>query len=1028
MPGRTRSRFAPLPAAVAVMAALAALALAPEAPAQQGTGGQSCPPAAPVLTGPQTVHRGETYSVSWTAVLKGLLGRTDFYTLERATDPDFTQGVYRVKSDRTSLALPAVSDSTQTLYHRVIAQSGCAGPAVYATSQVLAVKLTDACLSPFAVTEPESTPENPPALTTYVVTWGPGPDAVTPADAPSTIRIRYRVRRTAFGEVKESVSETPSASFSDPPGDYLYQVRAEVSCGTVGPWSPVKRVTVGPAPPGTLFLVSEPAPLVVPPGADMPPIWFAVRNGGTQKLDVEIRDAGAPLSYSEATFSLQPGEVRRVAAALRTRPSDGHPIHTRIELWTPSGSLFVPVDAAAGTGPAQLPVTFDPAQVDVDPLATPAFVTLVNPGSTTASFVSSIRLPWLSVASLDGQPWDRPLAPGERRQLRVLVDRSLRRAENGTEVATISLTTQGQPDATQTLTVVDDGPALLLIPPGDPAGAGVVRSRLLFASLPNAPDLKGVGRFGSDLWITNVDAVSPAQVSLILAPLGEGASSPRARRADVTLEPGETRRFRNLVGRVMGSDGAASLEVRSTAPTVSATALVANTPIEPVVLSRRAQGGQVFSTTVTSGQYGFEMRPTTPGEGARIDDPRYVVTGLAHDARRRTNIILTETTGIATNVEVASFRGVSGIGDAVARFTVTVPAKGSIQISDADLFGPDPISSSPYVEVGYQGEAGTPFGRGGAVVPFATVIDDGTQDASLRVGVSSKALTPIPPADAAATVTRRPFASSTLPFDGAPAPLLLPVVHAPGAAFENGSEPFWKTRVVLTNVSQQEQRSVILRFLGTDGAPRGGQVLVGLGPGQAFTLDDILYQGFGTDAADFGAVRVEASRNADGSWNSNWTDVDVQTETYTADPNDQSRGEFKTGMEGYSYLHGYSSFQSNLGTVQIDGAENSSLFRTNLILQEVADAPCTVAVSAYLPGSFVPLATATIQLAPFAYFSRELFGKVLGLSLGELTDVRVVVRQVDGDGVFMAFASKINLATGDPANIFLRPASAGTGR
>jgi hypothetical protein len=38
------------------------------------------------------------------------------------------------------------------------------------------------------------------------------------------------------------------------------------------------------------------------------------------------------------------------------------------------------------------------------------------------------------------------------------------------------------------------------------------------------------------------------------------------------------------------------------------------------------------------------------------------------------------------------------------------------------------------------------------------------------------------------------------------------------------------------------------------------------------------------------------------------------------------------------------------------------------------------------------------------------------------------VRQVGGDGVFLAFASKIDLVTGDPANIFLRPAAAGTGR
>jgi hypothetical protein len=52
----------------------------------------------------------------------------------------------------------------------------------------------------------------------------------------------------------------------------------------------------------------------------------------------------------------------------------------------------------------------------------------------------------------------------------------------------------------------------------------------------------------------------------------------------------------------------------------------------------------------------------------------------------------------------------------------------------------------------------------------------------------------------------------------------------------------------------------------------------------------------------------------------------------------------------------------------------------------------------------------------------------MNLDLEEIVDARVVVRQMDGDGVFMAFVSKINLVTGDPANVFLRPAAAGTGR
>ena len=133
-------------------------------------------------------------------------------------------------------------------------------------------------------------------------------------------------------------------------------------------------------------------------------------------------------------------------------------------------------------------------------------------------------------------------------------------------------------------------------------------------------------------------------------------------------------------------------------------------------------------------------------------------------------------------------------------------------------------------------------------------------------------------------------------------------------------------------------------------------------------------------------------------------------------------------MEGYSYKHGYSSIQSNIGTALIEGAETSPRYRTNLILQEVAGAPCTVAIGVYQPGTIVPIAVKLVSLEANDYISRELFRDLMNLDLEEIVDARVVVVQQDGDGVFMAFVSKINLVTGDPANVFLRPAAAGTGR
>ena len=109
-----------------------------------------------------------------------------------------------------------------------------------------------------------------------------------------------------------------------------------------------------------------------------------------------------------------------------------------------------------------------------------------------------------------------------------------------------------------------------------------------------------------------------------------------------------------------------------------------------------------------------------------------------------------------------------------------MPALGSIQINDADLFPPDAFPKALWATCrpSIRGVI-DPFGRNrGAVVPFATVIDSGTQDASLRVGVSEKALVPVAPASGSSL---RALATG-LPFGGGPEPLLFPVAHVTGAA------------------------------------------------------------------------------------------------------------------------------------------------------------------------------------------------------------------------------------------------------
>ncbi|MHB1045123.1 MAG: hypothetical protein ACYC4P_03855 [Thermoanaerobaculia bacterium] len=1013
-----------------------------------------CPPIQPVVSGPSEVHRLEGYWITWTNVLSGRGPiQPDAFLVERSEDPSFQVGVERLPATtRTTATWGPPGGAPRMLYHRVAAQSYCAGTSpVRVESAVFAVRVTDQCRVPIALAAPLASPALPPANTTYMVSWdtlGAG----EPGPGGGAQGLRFRLRRSAGDDVTESLNDAGAAAFTDPPGEYLYQVRTENICGDASAWSEPLRVVVGATKTSALFLVSAPRPVLMPADAQgAVRVAFVVRNAGSEPLDVTATGGIAGLAAEPSTFRLESGRDRRVEATLTKAPSAEVPFHGAVVL-TAKGdvSLRVPIDVAtrgvdAGGGPSGEPGTslaagWEEDAVDVDRNGNDVTRRLVNPGTATAYLATSVSAPWLVVSSADGRVWDRPLAPGESRAIWLRVDRSRRRAAIGTEIATVTVVTAGHENEPKSLSVIDDGPQVTGV--GSPSASDdipplyLMKSRLLFPSLPNAMDARGAGRYTSDLWLSNVDALNAIQVVLTLTPAGQSNTSAGVRQFAFSLGAGETRRFRNVIGTIFGYEGGCSLDVSSPSPTLSATALVNNKPVVPLVAGKTAAlDSAIAGTVLSTAEFGFEMRPVAPGEGASQDDPEHVVSGLWHDARRRTNLILRETTGNETTVRVELF---DGDGQPVLRegvpvdLEVTVPAHGSRQLNYDELFPPGEFAEALRAKVTFLRGSIDPFGQThGAVVPLATVIDSGTQDAALRVGVSEKALSPVVPGGAPAA---RALAASTLPFEGGPEKLYFPAAHVTGAALASGRTPRWRTRVTFSNVSDTEDRDLLLRFVDESGnLPVGTPVTatVFVPAGRSFTFNDVLESRFlipsGTNV--WGTVAVDAIWRENGSgWDVTWADVDVQTETYTADTESPSTGEYRTGMEGYSYRHGYSSFQSNLGTVLIDGAEISARNRTNLILQEVGGAPCKLAVGVYRPGALVPLAVRIVDLKASEYVSQELFRGLMQLDLDEIVDARVVVRQLDGDGVFMAFVSKINLVTGDPANVFLRPASAGTGR
>jgi hypothetical protein len=1015
----------------ALLAALAC-AWAPRAHAA------TCPVGAPVLTGPSGIQAGDSYALSWTNVFTDVApSNVNFYVVERALDPAFSSSLDQTTTQRSAITLPPAPASATILYHRVVVRSSCPTAGFAAVvSNVVAVPVKSVCDVPPSVGELSANPPNPPAFSTWVVTWntlgtGAGPGG-------GLTGLKFRIRRTSVFEPegREWVVEGGADSFTGAPGDYVFQVRAEASCGSVGPWSPSLRVTVGTVLRPALLLVSEPAPIaaLAPAAGAGPATSFVVRNGGTDPILVRAKPDDSGFVVAPDSFTLGPNAAQTIGVTSLYVTTLLRPLHASVLLTAGDATLTVPIDCMIAAAPAAEKVLWSDPAAEIDRDGDAVLRSIVNPSGSAAAIVGTVRVPWLSVESLDGQPWDRPLAAHESRAVRVTVDRAKRRSGTGTEVGAIALATVGFQSGPETLLVTDDGPPVLPAATGPGAApASAPGTRFLYAAFPNAVDARSVGRFAADLWLTNTDAVNPVAVSLLFNPVGAPGDGSLLRRFDLNLAAGETRRYRNVVGSLLGVEGAFTAEVRSSAPTVTATALVNNRPLPATVAARNASRRTLAGTALATGQYGFELRPTIPGEGVKQSDPIHVVSGLAHDATRRSNLLLLETSGYDTTVTVALFDAAGHPvtrNGAIVQFETTVPANGTVQINDADqLFDPAPLTGHyAYATLTWKTSGSDAFGATkGSVVGMATVIDNRTQDSSLHVGVSTLALNPSYVPGSNSTASRR--ALSSLPFAGAPAPLIFPTVHSAGAPLGNGARPFWRTRVTLTNTSD-EQRTAVLEYHDALDPTFTRQLAVGLGPSGIYASEDLLETvglGILPNQNTYGTIRIQAIENIDGTWATGWAGVDVQTEAYTVDPT-QGIGDFKTGMEGYAYFHGYSSFQSNLGTMSFDGAESSSAYCTNLILSEVGGDYCDVVVAAYLPGSFVPVASVTKRIPQYGYFSDELFRNILGLNLSELTDVRVVVRQVGGDGVFLAFASKIDLVSGDPANIFLRPAAAGTGR
>src|SRR5450759_5432108 len=138
-----------------------------------GARGAACPVPAPVLTGPDGVQAGESYSLSWTNVLTSAAAQSaDYYVVERSQDANFASGVDQTVTLRSAITLSPGAASAKVLYHRILVKSSCPTVQFAAlVSNTLAVPVKSVCDVPPTVGELSANPSNPPAFSTWVVTW-----------------------------------------------------------------------------------------------------------------------------------------------------------------------------------------------------------------------------------------------------------------------------------------------------------------------------------------------------------------------------------------------------------------------------------------------------------------------------------------------------------------------------------------------------------------------------------------------------------------------------------------------------------------------------------------------------------------------------------------------------------------------------------------------------------------------------------------------------------------------------------------
>ncbi|HEV8268331.1 MAG TPA: hypothetical protein VGR00_08865, partial [Thermoanaerobaculia bacterium] len=769
-------------------------------------------------------------------------------------------------------------------------------------------------------------------------------------------------------------------------GSLCFVVRAISSDGCPSGDSAPFTVTVQPGPAAFVVAQSAPVSAATSLGVAPPDAIVAFRNIGSAAAALSIRGSLAFASVSPSTFpNVAPGGTATVTLKYDPLATAGKALQlgSVCAAWNDGSSVEKTVCAAVAL------TVFDTPPAPREKAARPQLVSsnevhfIAPSGSTPPTQIvqvknasaQPIRLApsigpggaWLRV---DGFPLTA-IAPGATVSLTLSVDRTKRATAEGTP-----------PLSTQLVLTNVDGPegdrAVLLVFDEEPPPTQQGSNRPFLSAdeyslvLGSSVYAQGTGGtiFVSDGWIRN-KAPNDVSADLYYTPSGtDGIGNPAVRRATVTLRGYATYRLSDFVRGLFDTSGSGSVEIRSRA--------IADLSVRTTVDTLTVKGESLA-------RFGAEIPTIQSREGvgaSRLGGASLLLPGLrGGDGASRTNVILTETSGRSATVALRLF---AENGTLIAQTTAAVLPYSKVQINagDTSLFPSGVSLNGASLEV-------LPVSGSGTVAAFATVIDNASGGYTTRSGRF------VPKAFENASREERARL-------GLAGPLVLPtrVAVASAAHIAGKNNSFFTTTLSVTN-GAATPASLTVKYVVGGGVQATKEVTVA---GRAtVNYPDVISTLFGITDGTAGMVFVEGAVGQ----------VVVTSDTSTLlDPNQPALGLSPSTLAGYAPESANALGNPQAGppspVISHPALEESTRFRTNLILAEVQGAPATVRVRLFPPGSGgIPIAEKDYTLGPFEKIQRNQFMVELA-GPGLYIDYETSVEWVSGTGRVLAVATKID--------------------